>query len=105
MRRVHGLSSIKLLAIPAKTSSIWAVLVAATIVLTAPTAWGQNAPAPSANTDCLQICKEGFNTQLTDEAKKKVFAECVLGNKCSSAVTVEPPGPRKQNPLLGPFQR
>jgi len=71
-------------------------------VLAAPAAWGQNPPVPSPAPDCAQLCKEGFNTQLTDESQKKAFTACVVQNKCTSAGKSE--SAPKQNPLLGPFR-
>jgi hypothetical protein len=105
MRHVHGLGFVKLLIIPAKVPSIFAALAAAALVLTGPMAWGQNEPAPSTATDCLQLCKDGFNTQLTNENQKKAFTACVVQNKCTSAGKLDPTAAPKQNPLLGPFQR
>jgi hypothetical protein len=105
MRRVHGLGFVKLLTIPAKVPSIFAALAAAALVLTGPMAWGQNEPAPTTATDCLQLCKDGFNTQLTNENQKKAFTACVVQNKCTSAGKLDPTAAPKQNPLLGPFQR
>lgn len=100
-RRVHGRSFVVRAAMRAKVTSISATLAAALVVL-APAARGQNQPAPSPAPDCVQLCKEGFNTQLTDESQKKAFTSCVVQNKCPSG-KLDPSTAPRQNPLLGPF--
>jgi hypothetical protein len=82
-----------------KMAPLRAALIAIAVVLTGSTAWGQNGPAPSTNTDpCTkQVCEDGFTKQLSDE-EKKVFAACVAQKKCTAAGST-------QNPLISPFPR
>jgi hypothetical protein len=105
MPRVHRLLSFLKFGTAARILPSITALALATVVFTGAPAWGQNEPAPPANTDCAQICKDGFNTLLTDETQKKTFTACVTQNKCGSAEKLAPIAGPKQNPLLGPFQR
>jgi hypothetical protein len=78
----------------APLNAVLAVMLAVVaVVLTGPTARGQNGPAPCTK----QVCEDGFTKQLTDE-EKKVFAACVAQKKCTAAGN-------SQNPLISPFPR
>jgi hypothetical protein len=105
MPRVHRLLSSLILATAARALPSITALALATVIFTGAAAWGQNEPAPPANTDCAHICKDGFNTLLTDETQKKAFTACVTQNKCGSVEKLAPIAGPKLNPLLGPFQR
>ena len=89
---------------PKRMAYICAVLTSGAVVIWSPMVRGQVNPAPVPGGDrCPEVCSAAFTRQLSDE-DKKLFAQCVTQKKCVPA-TQSDPNARRQNPLIGPFQR